>query len=197
MPNYKFQIILASGSPWRKRLLKRHGIKVTAHPSSFDEVRQHDAPKEIAILNACGKALEVASFYKRGIIIGVDTIGVFRGKILGKPRNRNEAKKMLALILGKTHLVISGLCILDIASNKKYRTAVTTKITFRKITERELENYLDSNEWKGKAGSYAIQGRAKKFVKKIKGDITNVIGLPIEKLKKILKKIGIWKFRMV
>lgn len=189
MPRTKLPIILASGSKWRKRLLKRHGIKVKTHASAFDEVRKHISPRKVAILNACGKAREVSSFYKRGVIIGVDTIGIFRGKILGKPKNRNEAKKMLTLILGKTHRVISGLCILHIASGKKYITAVTTKVTFRKISEQELENYLDSKEWKGKAGSYAIQGRAKKFVKKIEGDITNVVGLPIGKLKKILKEI--------
>lgn len=139
--------------------------------------------------NACGKAKAVARLYKNAVVIGVDTIGVYRGKFLGKPANRGQAREMLKLLSGNTHRVISGLCLIDALTGRKIMTAVTTKVTFRKIGNRELEKYLDSGHWKGKAGSYAIQGRAKGFVKKIEGDVTNVVGLPILTLKKILQKL--------
>lgn len=185
--------ILASASPWRKRLLKRHGIDARIHISRFEEIKS-GRPEDIVLYNACGKAAAIASHYKghakkNAIIIGVDTIGVLRGKILGKPEGREGARKMLKSMAGTTHRVISGLCVIDMASGKMFKTAVTTKITFNKISESELEKYLDSGHWKGKAGSYAIQGRARKFLKKIDGDVTNVIGLPIPTFKKILEKV--------
>lgn len=129
------------------------------------------------------------AYRENAIIIGVDTIGVLKGKVIGKPKDRAHARRMIKTLAGTTHRVISGLCVVDIASRKKIKTKEVTKVTFRKISEAELEKYLDSNHWKGKAGAYAIQGRAKGFVSKIEGDFTNVVGLPIERLKIILKKI--------
>lgn len=181
--------ILASASPWRKRLLKKHGIDARIHISHFEEIKS-GLPRDIVLYNACGKAAAVASHYKKNaIIIGVDTIGVLRGKILGKPEGREGARKMLRSMAGTTHRVISGLCVIDNETGEIFKTAVTTKITFNEISVAELEKYLDSGHWKGKAGSYAIQGRARKFLKKIDGDLTNVIGLPIPTLKKILGKM--------
>lgn len=182
-------IILASSSPWRRRLLKKHGIACKVKVSRFEEHTHHRNPRTLVIHNAFGKALSVAKHFPNAIVIGVDTVGVLKGRILGKPKNRTAACTMLSALSGSTHRVISGLCVMDMKSGKKITTAVTTKITFRKITPEELEKYLDSGHWKGKAGSYAIQGRAKGFVAKIDGDITNVVGLPISTLKKILKKL--------
>lgn len=181
------QIILASGSRWRRRLLKKHGILCKVHVSRFEEKIHHQNPRVLVLHNACGKAFAVAKHYKNAVVIGVDTIGVFKGKILGKPKNRQAAKKMLASLSGNTHRVVSGLCVVHTGTGKKITTAVTTKISFRKIPPEALEKYLDNGQWKGKAGSYAIQGRAKGFVKKIEGDVTNVVGLPVFALKKILQ----------
>lgn len=183
------QIILASGSPWRRRLLKKHGIICKVHVSRFQEKVHHKNPQMLVLHNACGKASAVARHYKNAVVIGVDTIGVYRGKILGKPANREQARAMLQLLSGATHRVISGVCVIDTATGKKIMVAITTKITFRKIRDHELEKYLDSGHWKGKAGSYAIQGRAKGFVQKIDGDVTNVVGLPVFTFKKILQKL--------
>lgn len=184
-------IILASRSPWRKRLLKKNGIACRIHISKFKEVLRHVSPRHLVLHNARGKALDVAQHYKNknAVIIGVDTVGVLNGKILGKPKDRAHAKRMIKMLAGTTHKVISGLCVIDAENSKQICAAEITKITFRKVSEMELEKYLDSNHWKGKAGSYAIQGRAKGFVEKIDGDITNVIGIPIEKVKRILEKI--------
>lgn len=182
----KKQIILASKSPWRKRLMARHGIKCRIHGSSFNELKSHKNPRTLVLWNARGKAMEVARHYQNAVIIGVDTVGVLEGKILGKPRNRAHAASMLWSLRGKRHRVVTGLCIVDTRSGKIKSAAETTWITFRKFSDDELERYLDSGQWKGKAGSYAIQGRAKSFVEKIAGDITNVVGLPMKLLKRIL-----------
>lgn len=183
------RIILASVSPWRKRLLQRHGIKCAVHVSNFEEKKTHRSGRNLVIHNACGKANAVAKHYKNAVVIGVDTLGFYLGAIIGKPKNRLHAKRMLAMLSGKTHRVISGMCVIDTSTGKKYQTAVTTKVTFRRILPDELERYLDSGQWKGKAGAYAVQARAKGFVKKMEGDVTNVVGLPITALKKILGKI--------
>lgn len=180
------QIILASKSPWRKRLLKRHGINCVIHVSDYKEVKKHVSPEKLALQNACGKAEIIARHYKNAIIIGVDTIGVLKNKIISKPKNRIDASRMLLLLAGKTHRVVSGLCVIDSKTGKKFTDVAVTRVTFNKIEKKELKKYLDSGQWKGKAGSYAIQGVAKKFVKKIDGDITNVIGIPIGALKSIL-----------
>lgn len=187
----KQQIILASKSPWRKRLLKKHGITCRIHVSAFKEILKHRSPKHIVIYNACGKALDVARHYegKNAIIIGVDTIGVFKNKILTKPRDRADAKRMLKFLSGKRHYVVSGLCLFNVVTHKKMIKAVRTNVVFRKIVESELERYLKSGQWKGKAGSYAVQGRAKGFVLKIEGDITNVVGIPIGALKEMMGRI--------
>jgi MAF protein len=160
--------------------------------SRFQEKVRHRNPDLLALYNACGKAKAVSRHYRNAVIIGVDTIGVLNGKILGKPANRGEAASMLRKLSGKTHRVISGLCVIDTATGKRMTETVVTKVTFRKITEGELEKYLDSGQWKGKAGSYAIQGRAKKFVKRIDGDRANVVGLPVFALKDILLKMQLF-----
>lgn len=182
-------LILASASPWRRRLLKKHGIACKVKVSHFEEHVHHKNPRTLVMHNAFGKAFSVAKHFPNAIVIGVDTVGVLSGDILGKPKNRQAARKMLLRLSGTIHRVISGLCVIDTKVGKKITTAVTTRIIFRKIRPEELEKYLDSGHWKGKAGSYAIQGRAKSFVAKIDGDITNVVGLPIPILKKILKKL--------
>ncbi|MBI4994099.1 septum formation protein Maf [Candidatus Peregrinibacteria bacterium] len=172
-------------------MLKKHGIKCRIHVSKFKEILKHSSPRHLVLHNAEGKALDVARHYenKNAIIIGVDTVGVLDGKILGKPLDRAHAKRMIKMLSGTTHKVISGLCVVDVKSRRKICSAETTKVTFRKVSDAELEKYLDSNHWKGKAGSYAIQGRAKGFVERIDGDITNVIGIPTEKVKKMLTKV--------
>lgn len=141
------------------------------------------------MLNAEGKARRAAPHHPGAVILGVDTVGVIGKKILGKAKNKKEAAQMLRSLSGTRHRVISGICVLNTRTGKMIKTAETTWVTFRKISAEELGRYLDSGHWKGKAGSYAIQGRAKGFVKKIEGDVTNVVGLPITTLKKMLERM--------
>lgn len=180
------QIILASKSPWRRRLMKKHGIECKIHASGFKEKKKHSSPRMLAIHNACGKACVAVKHHADAFVIGVDTIVVLGGRIIGKPRGREHARRMLLSLSGTTHKVISGLCVINSRTGKKRAAAVETKVTFRKIGAEELEKYLNSGQWQGKAGSYAIQARAKGFVEKIQGDKTNVVGLPMKTLKKIL-----------
>lgn len=183
----KKNIILASQSPWRKRLLKKHGIKCVVRVSNYEEKRKHESPRKLVLHNACGKALSVAEQYSDALVIGVDTIVVLDGKIIGKPTSKESAKRMIRKLSARTHKVFSGLCVVDSKTGMKYTDVCVTKVAFRHIDKKELEKYLDSGQWEGKAGSYAIQGIAKKFIKKIDGDITNVIGISIESVRKLLR----------
>lgn len=172
-------------------MLKKHGIDAKIHVSDFKEMVKSGRPRELVLYNARGKARDVARHYKSSlsniIVIGVDTVGVLGKRILGKPKDKSDAKRMIKMLAGTAHKVISGLCVINTKTGKEISTVAVTKVFFRKISNAELEKYLKSNHWKGKAGSYAIQGRAKGFVERIEGDITNVIGVPIGVLKEILK----------
>ena len=124
-------------------------------------------------------------------IIGVDTIGAHGKKILLKPKNRADARKMLLSLSGTTHYVITGLVLMNAKTGVCYSTVVKTAVTFKDVKNDELERYLNSNQWVGKAGSYAIQGRAKGFVKKIDGDTSNVVGLPIPEFIELCTQAGL------
>ncbi len=187
-------IILASRSPWRKRLLRKHGIACKILVTDFKELKRHKDPRKLVIHNACGKAKGAAAHIKNHshvyseykTVVGIDTVGVLGKRILGKPKSLTHAARMIRILAGTTHTVISGLCVMDIKTGAHKTATETTRITFRKISAAELKQYLDSNHWKGKAGAYAIQGRAKGFVARIDGEIENVIGVPLRKLKKLL-----------
>lgn len=179
-------IILASRSPWRKCLLKKHGIDCRIHAGKFKELKKHKNPRTLVLYNACGKAREVAKHYKNAIVIGVDTVGVLGKSIIGKPKNRCDAARILKKLFGRTHRIFSGLCVIDAGSGAMRKTVVVTKLTFKRVSARDLERYLDTNQWRGKAGAYAIQGYAKKFVEKIDGDKNNVVGVPVKALEEIL-----------
>lgn len=197
------KLILASGSIWRKRLLKKYGYTFETLITDFDELKSGRIPLAIALYNAFGKATVASEMYRlknanirpgEVVVIGVDTIGVLGKKILCKPFDRADANKMLQSLSGKAHSVISGLVLLDIGSGYSVSAAVKTDITFKKITHDELQKYLDSNQWKGKAGAYAVQGRARGFVKNIAGDVTNVIGLPMQEFEYLLTVLKQVKF---
>jgi septum formation protein len=184
-------IILASASPRRKMLLKSLGIKFSAMKPKVQEKIDSLTPEKLAIKLAKEKVFSVTSKIKRGIIIGVDTIVVFDKKILGKPNSRAEAYKMLRLLSNQTHKVISGLYLLSLPEKKSVKGYEATEVTFRRLTSYEINEYLKTNEAYDKAGGYGIQSTGGKFVKKINGCYFNVVGLPITKLIRLLKKLGV------
>jgi septum formation protein len=183
-------IVLASASPRRKQLLKEMGLKFKVVPSRFKEKHEGMKPDKLALYNAKGKAMYTARREKGSIVIGVDTIVMAGGHILGKPKNDKDAKRTLSVLSGTKHKVISGLCVIEPAG--KFHTAIeTTIVEIDKLTPHQIQKYIQTGEGKDKAAGYAIQGRGAVFIKSIKGDYFNVVGLPIYRLRKILEKIGI------
>ena len=188
------EIVLASKSPRRIELLTGLGLKFTAYSPDFEEKTESlagETPEELVLYNAVGKAQEASRRFKDAIIIGVDTIGVSHGHILGKPTDREDAKRLIRLISGTEHSVISGICVMNSKSKKTLTQTVETKIEMEKIDEKDIEKYVDSGEGDDKAAAYAIQGKGSLFIKGIKGDYFNVVGLPIYTLKKLLKEFQI------
>lgn len=164
----------------------------------IDEDITEKNPRLFAIKLARKKVFSVENKVNRGIIIGVDTIVTIDQKILGKPKNKKDAKRILKLLSGKTHKVISGICLLCKPDNYIIVDNEETKVRFRKLNATEIENYLNTKEPYDKAGAYAIQGKAKIFVESINGCYLNVIGLPVPKLIKhlnSLQKLSIKKIK--
>ena len=181
-------IILASQSPRRKELLELAGIEHRVIVSQVDEILDEDLDvagqvQDLAIQKACA----VAELFPQETIIGADTIVVFGGKILGKPKNEEDAFNMLKSLSGKTHQVITGLAV--ITKDKVYKTVSVNDVTFYDLSDEEIYKYIETNEPMDKAGSYAIQGIASRYIKSINGDYFAIMGLPVSKLYHILKDI--------
>jgi len=185
------KIILASTSPRRQSLLKRIIKEFKIMPSNYEEdMTLKLAPSELAKTLSHGKAAEVAN-RKNGIIIGSDTFISLNNKILGKPHTPEKAKEMLKSLSGKTHEIYTGITIINTETKQEIRECEITRITFKKLTEKEINKYIETKEPLDKAGAYALQGLAKRFIIKIEGSRTSAIGLPLEKLKLILNKMGV------
>jgi septum formation protein len=189
-------LILASASPRRKQILKELGVRFTVTPGSFDEPPHSkvEAPSVYVRKNAEGKARSAAHMVKNALMIGADTIVVYRGRVRGKPGSLNDASDYLHLLNGKTHAVYTGLCIFDASDGSYLSDYEKTQVTFRKITESEISAYLDRINPMDKAGAYAIQGAGALIVESIAGCYYNVVGFPIAKLEQMLLKKGVSLF---
>jgi septum formation protein len=189
----KRKIVLASGSPRRKELLEKIGLTFIVDPSNSDENPLLSfKPEGMAKAISLAKALKVASKYSDAIVIAADTIGIFRGKLVGKPANAEDAKMMLSKLSGKSHRVITGYTILDTSSKQVTTHSVETRVFIKKLTPEEIANYVNSGEPLDKAGAYGIQGLGSIIVEKIFGDYYNVMGLPVCALGESLKKFNIF-----
>ena len=179
-PDKGFKLILASRSPRRRFLLKQAGLKFSVIPSKFDENSVTlSSPESYVRLLAEGKAKDISMQYPDSWIIGADTIVFIDNSILGKPDSRAEARKMLKRLSGKIHQVITGYCICCRAKDRFFSETVKTDVYFKKLTEKEIDWYINSGEPFDKAGAYAIQGIGTFLVKRINGSYTNVVGLPV------------------
>ncbi|MDO8736299.1 MAG: Maf family protein [Thermoleophilia bacterium] len=192
---------LASRSPQRKALLKALGVMFeVVHPDYLEENTGDHLPAEQVERHSRGKAFsilsEVEPLPSDRPIIGVDTMVVIHGQAVGKAVDEEEALGYLRGMSGKTHLVYSGLTLLWSGTGPGERVEATshsvTEVRFSRLTEREIESYLDTGEWRDRAGAYAIQGRASAFVEEIRGDYTNVVGLPVPLLASMLRDKGQW-----
>ncbi len=188
------EIVLASKSPRRQELLKRIVNNFKIIESDFDEsiVTFNGDIKEYVESLAKGKALAVKKKVNNfSIIIGVDTVVYYNNRVLGKPKNYNDAYSMLSALSGNTHKVYSGVCIYDTEKSKIDTFTCETKVKFSKLTDRQIDKYIKSKEPMDKAGSYGIQGLGGVFVEKIDGCYYNVMGLPINKLNTFLYSYGV------
>ena len=186
------KIILASASPRRKEILEITGLKFSVCVSDYEEdLSLKLPPRDLARFLSRKKAETIAHKYKNAIIIAADTVIVFKNRILGKPHRDKEAGKMLRLLNGRSHSVITGFTILDTGSGKKLSRSVETKVYFRELSLSEIQAYVRSGEPLDKAGSYAIQGLGAVLVDRIEGDYSNVIGLPLTALCLALRQFGV------
>lgn len=184
------KLVLASASPRRIELLKTVGVPFKIDPSTLKEnLNLPLPPEQLAMHWAEQKALSVSARHPNRLILAADTIGVLGNKILGKPKNRNEAIRMLQALSGKTHRVITGFTLLNTKTGHKKTAHAETKVTFKRLTHEEIEAYVDTGEPMDKAAAYAIQGGAAKWIKKIKGERDNVIGLPLQAVKEMLQTL--------
>lgn len=185
MPNQYPLIVLASASPRRRELLASVGIQFQIIPSNIDEIQQPDEkPEDFVLRLSQEKAAEVAqrSTVSGRWFIGSDTIVLCDDQILGKPDSREDSASMLRMLSGRSHHVISGYAILDRNSNQWIRRCITTEVTFRTLTDREIDGYIASGEPADKAGSYAIQGLGAFMVTTINGSYSSVVGLPLAQI---------------
>ncbi len=178
-------LLLASTSPQRKAILEQLHIPFDIVAPAYDEEALSDAdPLRVVREHARGKARSVADIAEDRPVVGVDTAVVLKGRIFGKPANATDAERMLEELSGKTHTVVSGLCLLTPGWEEVEHEA--TEVAFRELTPRELGIYVATGEWEGRAGAYAIQGRGASLVRFIEGDYLNVVGLPAALLVRLL-----------
>lgn len=181
------KIILASSSPRRKELLTTAGIKFEIHVKEVDEtVPEGTPPEEAAKMTAARKAAAVSEDFSDCVVIGADTIVVADGKILGKPKDEDNAKSMLRMLSGVEHKVITGVCIIRNGNSETF--AKISKVKFYDLTDEEILAYVATGEPMDKAGAYGIQGLGCRLVESIEGDYFNIVGLPVAEVCRKLNK---------
>ena len=182
----KNKLILASASPRRRELLTAAGIDFEIIPSDADEIKSGFAPEILASKNAEAKAAHVYNGLsdKNAYVIGADTIVVIDGEILGKPKDKGDAFRMLEKLSGRTHTVVTGWCVIR-PDGKREVHSDSSRVRFRNNTKKEIEAYIDTVEPMDKAGSYAIQGLGRNIIAGYTGDLCNIIGLPTSAIKRV------------
>jgi septum formation protein len=192
-------LVLASASPRRQELLRAAGIPFTVQPADVDETPLAGEPaRECSERLAREKALAVWRMRPQDLVLGADTIVVVDEVILSKPVNAGDAARMLRLLSGRVHRVITGVCLVGApadsaasAKEKEARTASeTTLVTMIEMTDHEIREYVETGEPMDKAGAYAIQGVASRWIPHIEGDYSNVVGLPVALVYRMLRERG-------
>jgi septum formation protein len=188
------QIILASKSKDRKKILKNLGIPFKVKVSDIDESHHKESIKDpillvqkLAELKARNVKEKIGKKDILGIIIAADTVVEYKGEIVGKAKTEQEAFKILKSLSGKKHNLITGYALVDLSKEKSYINYDLTQVKFLKLSKKDIWNYIKTEEWKGRAGAYSLRERASLFVEWINGSFSNVLGLPIDKIFPILK----------
>jgi septum formation protein len=187
-------LILASGSPQRRAILEALGVAFSVSVTGVEELTA-GAPQEVAIENACRKARAAAAGGDaRGgepggptTVLGVDTLVALDDRLYGKPADSQEAVATIAALAGRSHSVVSGICLIE--PDGERTAAAITEVHFRPLSEPAIDWYVETGEWQGRAGGYAIQGRGAALVESIQGDYLNVVGLPVATLLDLLPSL--------
>jgi septum formation protein len=185
-------IVLASSSPRRRELLAKAGLKFVVDSLETEELMEAGVdPVELTKSIAQSKARSAAGRHPGCLVITADTIGSLDGALLGKPRDAEHARRMLEMMSGRRHEVVTAFTILDTDTDRSVTRAVVTGVRFRKLSHAEIDKYVASGEPLDKAGAYGIQGLGASLVDSVEGDFCNVIGLPVSALLDELCKFGI------
>ena len=189
MRSENLRLILASASPRRRELLRAAGFDFEVRPSGIEEKRRAgESGEEFALRAAREKALQVAaSAPPESLVLGADTVVIVDGEVLGKPAGPDDAARMLRLLSGVTHRVVTGVCLVRAPDRIEALRPSVTLVTFHHLDEEEISEYVSSGEPLDKAGAYGIQGLAPKFVTRIEGCYFNVVGLPVALVYELLK----------
>jgi septum formation protein len=187
------QWILASASPRRNEILQLLGIRFQTDPSKNPEPPRNpqESPSRYALRVARLKAEETAPRHPNGFIIAADTIVVVNDRILGKPLDREDAGRMLKNLSGRWHEVLTGICLLDCSMDQAFSLCSRSRVHFRKMSSEEIDWYLNTNEYRDKAGAYGVQGYAALFIDRIEGCYFNIVGFPIAAFERLCHKAGI------
>ena len=177
-------VILASASPRRSDLLREMGVKFQVVPSDAEEIHNEQlTAREICQVNAYRKARVIAKRFPDMVVIGADTLVYLGVQLFGKPHGLPDAERMLAGLSGKTHQVVTGVCLIHLRAHHQKIFADTTDVTFRALSAEQIRDYLAKISPLDKAGAYAIQDHGDLIVDHINGSLSNVIGLPVERLR--------------
>lgn len=197
-PSDMDKLILASTSPRRAEILEKFSIPFSVEPSPYEEIFTDEHP-EIQVLNLSKKKVEALLAakpdLKHSIILGADTCINLNGKIIGKPKSAEEATEILLVLSGKTHQVITGLTLYNGKKGQFTQDKAVTDVLFANLSKKEIDWYLDTDEWKGAAGGYRIQEQGSLLISSINGSWYNVMGLPIRLLYGMVATQGLKLFR--
>jgi septum formation protein len=187
-------LILASASPRRAELMRAHGYDFSVVVPPYGEPDEVDGrlhPAEWAEALSYFKARSVTQSRIEGVVIGADTIAALEGRCIGKPANREDARRIITALAGTTHDVITGVTVVVAGTAQRLIRHERTSVAMRAMTDGQIEAYLATGAWAGKAGAYGIQDHGDAFIESISGSFTNVVGLPMELLARMLADFGI------
>lgn len=198
----KSRLILASGSPRRKELLEQIGAEFEILPANGEEIITNAIPEQVVMELSAQKAEEIAGRYEKElgsregmptVILGADTVVAYENNILGKPKDKEDAVRMLKMLSGNTHSVFTGITFVICQEGKQEKQSfyAETKVTMYPMTEQQIQAYVETGEPMDKAGAYGIQGKCAVYIEKIMGDYNNVVGLPVALVFQNLGKSGI------
>jgi septum formation protein len=185
------RLILASASPRRRDLLSQIGVvPADVLPADIDETPQpREVPAQLAQRLASEKAQAVAAQQTDAFVLAADTVVALGRRAIGKPESKDEARRFLKMLSGRRHRVLGGVSVIAPDGRSSHRLS-TTLVRFKRLSEAEISRYLETSEWDGKAGGYAIQGHAAAFIPAISGSYTNVVGLDLAMTRQMLEGLG-------